>query len=52
MLRKTDRSSASGEQGKGGRGEMNPIVAMKLGVKESSQNRSKRQLFPTPGEPA
>lgn len=28
--------------------ETHPIVVMKLGVKESSENRSSRQLFPTP----
>jgi hypothetical protein len=25
-----------------------PIVVMKLGVNESSENRKRRQLFPTP----
>jgi hypothetical protein len=29
-------------------GKTHPMVVMKLGVKLSSENRSSRQLFPTP----
>lgn len=29
-------------------GMTHPIVVMKLGVKESSENRSNKQLLPTP----